>query len=331
MAFRPAITVLIPVYNGADYLAEAVESALAQQYEDFEVLVVDDGSTDEGRTAQVATGFGAAIRYVRKENGGVATALNVGIEHARGEYVSWLSHDDAYLPHKLERQVAFLAGRDPDTVVYADFELIDAQSKVLGARHLAPLPEDAPLFGLMQASPVNGCTTLIRKRCLEDAGGFDTALRTTQDLDMWIRLARRYPFGHMPEIVLRSRQHPAQGTRALKGYHEEQVDRFFARYLEELPAPELFGPGRSPALGYLDLAASYARDQRRAAARLALQMARRHLQPAERRAFGARLTRMRLEAGVLAARNGVLAALGLANLDSGLKRRLYRLYHALRG
>src|SRR5688500_7068290 len=102
---RPRVSVVIPVYNGANYLAQAIDSALAQTYPDGEVVVVDDGSTDERATERIARGYGHRIRYIRKENGGVATALNAGIEAMTGDYFSWLSHDDMYLPDKVALQV----------------------------------------------------------------------------------------------------------------------------------------------------------------------------------------------------------------------------------
>ena len=89
----PMVSIIIPVYNGANYLREAIDSALAQTYSNFEVIVVNDGSNDGGETDRIATSYGEKIRYFRKENGGVASALNMGIKHMKGDYFSWLSHD----------------------------------------------------------------------------------------------------------------------------------------------------------------------------------------------------------------------------------------------
>ena len=109
----PRVSIVIPVYNGANYLAQAIDSALAQTYSNVEVVFVDDGSTDGGETERVARGYGDRIRYLRKENGGVATALNAGIEVMTGEYFSWLSHDDLYLPEKVALQVQAAAAAGP--------------------------------------------------------------------------------------------------------------------------------------------------------------------------------------------------------------------------
>lgn len=101
--FSPLVSIVIPVYNGADYLGEAIDSALMQTYGNIEVIVVNDGSNDE--TDAIARSYGDKIRYYSKKNGGVATALNLGIENMRGEYFSWLSHDDIYMPEKIELQI----------------------------------------------------------------------------------------------------------------------------------------------------------------------------------------------------------------------------------
>jgi glycosyltransferase involved in cell wall biosynthesis len=99
-----------PVYNGANYVGEAIESALAQTYRHVEVIVVNGGSTDHGAARAVAEGFGSAIRYIEQENGGVATALNTGIQAMRGELFSCLSHDDLYKPDKVARQADVFRG-----------------------------------------------------------------------------------------------------------------------------------------------------------------------------------------------------------------------------
>ena len=99
------VTIIIPVYNGSNYVREAIDSALAQTYKNIEILVVNDGSTDEGATRDICLSYGDKITYYEKENGGVSTALNLGIEKMTGDYFSWLSHDDLYYPDKIEKQM----------------------------------------------------------------------------------------------------------------------------------------------------------------------------------------------------------------------------------
>src|SRR5512138_2643726 len=105
----PLVSIIMPVYNGSNYLKLAIDSALAQTYNNIEIIVINDGSNDNGSTEAIAKSYGDKITYLSKENGGVATALNLGIKHSRGEYVSWLSHDDMYFENKIERQMACLS------------------------------------------------------------------------------------------------------------------------------------------------------------------------------------------------------------------------------
>ena len=106
--FNPLVSIIIPVYNGGNYLAEAIDSALAQTYKNLEIIVVNDGSCDNGKTEEIALSYGDKIRYFRKENGGSSSALNYGIKQMNGEWFSWLSHDDLYYPEKIEKQVNYI-------------------------------------------------------------------------------------------------------------------------------------------------------------------------------------------------------------------------------
>src|SRR6185436_20245230 len=113
MSFLPKVSIVIPVYNGSNYLRTAVESALAQTYSNIEIIVVNDGSTDDGDTEAIALSYGGRIKYYCKPNGHVASALNFGIRHMSGEYFSWLSHDDLYKSDKIALQMRALSELEP--------------------------------------------------------------------------------------------------------------------------------------------------------------------------------------------------------------------------
>lgn len=242
---KPRVSVVIPVYNGANYLAEAIDSALEQTYENMEIIVVNDGSTDGGGTEAVAKEYGNRIRYLCKENGGVSSALNEGVLAARGEFISWLSHDDAYPPNKVERQIEFLSelgDRAATTIPYGGVVYMDQHSKVLGEQRLPPVSPnriyEALLCQAVLTSPVrrrvfgiNGCTTLVPKKAFSVAGLFDITLRTTQDYDMWFRLNHHYDFVQMEGHLLRSRQHPEQGCRTMSVSHAAEVNALSLRAL----------------------------------------------------------------------------------------------------
>ncbi|MFB5084288.1 glycosyltransferase [Symbiobacterium thermophilum] len=202
----PKVTVVIPAYNAARYLAEAVESALNQTYSNLEVLVVDDGSTD--RTPFLLERYGRAIRTIRKRNGGTPSALNEGIRQARGEWIAWLSADDAFLPEKLAKQMAYAEAHPECALIYTNWFVVDGRGKTVS--HLA-----SPTFRsradqvekLLRGCVINGSTTLVRRDVYLRAGLFDESLPQAHDWDMWLRLARDYRFGHVAEPLLRYRWH----------------------------------------------------------------------------------------------------------------------------
>ena len=232
----PRVSIVIPVYNGANYLAQAIDSALAQTYSNVEVVVVDDGSTDGGETERVARGYGDRIRYLRKENGGVATALNAGIEVMTGEYFSWLSHDDLYLPERVALQVQAAAAAGPrPVVVYSAFEMIDAGGAVLGDGLAIPRYDD-PVLAVFD-SVIHGCSLLVPRRCFEMAGGFDPALPTTCDVDMWLRLMLAgFEFRFVPRVLVQSRQHAEQGSLTIARHAQNRRDWYFGALEQIGPA-----------------------------------------------------------------------------------------------
>lgn len=123
---KPIVSIVIPVYNGANYMKEAIDSALNQTYPNCEVIVVNDGSNDNGATEKIALSYGDRIRYIKKENGGVATAVNRGIKEMKGEYFSWLSHDDYYYPQKIEKQIeAIEKSGDKTAIAHSNFDFLN--------------------------------------------------------------------------------------------------------------------------------------------------------------------------------------------------------------
>ena len=105
MGNDPKVSIIIPVYNGSNYLDKAIKSALSQTYKNIEVIIINDGSTDNGETRRIALSYSNQVRYYEKENERVASALNYGIKKMEGDFFSWLSHDDEYYPKKIEEQI----------------------------------------------------------------------------------------------------------------------------------------------------------------------------------------------------------------------------------
>lgn len=225
---NPFVSVIIPVYNGADYLGEAIDSALAQTYSDMEIIVVNDGSSDDGATGRLAQSYGDRIRYFEKENGGVSSALNRGIREARGEYVSWLSHDDIYTPDKISRQIALLQACSENAMCFCSLRQINAQAEFISDKKDMQLedgavlsPREALAYSILHT--INGCTMLVPKAALVACGGFNEDMRYCQDILMWWRILLggcSLVFSDTADVY--SRVHPAQQTgHAMEIYHRD--------------------------------------------------------------------------------------------------------------
>ncbi len=239
----PRVSIIIPVYNGANYLREAIDSALAQTLletnDGIEVIVVNDGSRDGGATAAIAGSYGDRLRYIEKENGGVSSALNRGIAEMRGEWFSWLSHDDRYLPEKTATQLAFL-DRNPEVrIAGCNLQKIDTNGKVTGENHehLSVVRNGLDVL----SSWIYGCGVMIHRSALDLAGPFNESNRTTQDLEIWLRLVEHNSIHLMPEVLTQYRVHEEAGSRTEQGYRRDK-DALFARVLERYEAT-FFDPG----------------------------------------------------------------------------------------
>ena len=229
----PRVSIVIPVYNGANYMREAIESALAQTSNDIEVIVINDGSRDNGATAEIARSYGDRIRYIEKENGGVSSALNRGIAEMRGRWFCWLSHDDRHLPEKTSKQLAFL-DRSPEAhIVGCNFQMIDEHGDVTGEHreHLSVVRTGREVM----SSWVNGCALMIDRAVLIDAGLFNESNRTTQDLEMWLRLVERNPIHLIPDVLAQFRRHAEAGSQTETRYQRDK-DELFARIMERYDA-----------------------------------------------------------------------------------------------
>ncbi|MCL2057170.1 MAG: glycosyltransferase [Oscillospiraceae bacterium] len=237
---KPLVTIVIPVYNGESYLKEAINSALAQTYEPIEVIIVNDGSTD--RTGEIALSYGDKIRYFAKGNGGVSTALNLGIANMRGEYFSWLSHDDLYTPDKIELQIAAIAD-SPERIAYSDYTVIDRHGAAITTMDIAKKHPHADLsFGLFPIlrQVLNGCSLLIHKSHFARTGVFDESLRTTQDYDLWFKMLRGGKLVYINRPLVKMREHGAQVTHSYERSRDES-DGLWLGMLSSVTAEEACG------------------------------------------------------------------------------------------
>ena len=241
-AFKPKVSIIIPVYNGANYMRKAIDSALSQTYENLEVVVVNDGSRDHGATDEIARSYGDRIRYYAKENGGVASALNYAIEKMTGEYISWLSHDDMYAPTKVEKQVAALAEcEDPHTIIACNVTVIDENDqKIKSNRIHSRVKRSMRCFLATDTDTgLNGCTLLLSKELFSKAGGFDPNLKATQDYDLWFRLTYHTHFVILEDELVLSRSHEMQSSRSMGMLPTLEADNLHAKMLSKIETTEM--------------------------------------------------------------------------------------------
>jgi len=218
----PMISIVIPVYNGANYLREAIDSALSQTYQNIEVIVVNDGSTDDGATQEIALSYQDRIRYYRKENGGVSSALNYGIKQMKGEYFVWLSHDDIHLPQKVEKQMDAVVkhkGNKP-AICVCNYFLIDETGREFARapENLEPYFRRSPkcFLGGETSLMIDGDATLISKQVFDICGMFDETLFASQETDMWFRSLNVADFIFIPDYLVGYRSHSQQVTHKRK-------------------------------------------------------------------------------------------------------------------
>ena len=242
IAGMPMVSIVIPVYNGSNYLAQAIDSALGQDYPNVEVIVINDGSTDGGKTEAVALAYRSRIRYYSKQNGGVATALNMGIEHMQGEYFSWLSHDDLYGKQKISTQMKLLGKlEDKTTIIAGGYSLFSDDKGVLDIRDYVKKYNreqlETPLFPLFHCA-LNGCTLLIHKNHFQRVGLFDASYITTQDYDMWFRMTRGLCIVYSKGIHVHSRVHKNQDSLTLGEKHNDECNEMWIRLMDQLSDQE---------------------------------------------------------------------------------------------
>lgn len=202
----PKVTVVIPAYNAMTYLPETLDSVLKQTFIDFEVLIVNDGSTD-GIVLWALEIIDSRVKLISQENQGLPGARNTGIVHAQGEYIAFLDADDLWEPTKLEKQVHCLDSKPEVGLVYTWTLLVDQHGRSTGAvtaSHTEGNVWEKLLLGDVVGS---GSSAMIRRSCFETVGLFDTELSSIEDCDMWVRIAAHYPLAVVKEVLVYYRQH----------------------------------------------------------------------------------------------------------------------------
>ena len=239
--FNPLVSIVIPVYNGANYVAEAIESALKQTYKNIEVIVVNDGSTDN--TEKIVKKYGDKIRYFYKENGGVASALNLGIKNMKGEYFSWLSHDDVYYTNKIERQIEELKKlENKDTIIYSNIEYINKKGKSLTQTEFEYIENTKLLnfyiFPIMFGKILNS-TFLIPKECIIESNYFNENLKYTYNYDLYYKISKKSNIIFISNILVKVRDYKDKDYKKLRDLHSYEIKSLYKNILENITDKEL--------------------------------------------------------------------------------------------
>lgn len=229
---QPKVSVIIPAYNSAQFIAETIQSVLAQTYGNYEIIVVDDGSTDT--TMNVLNEFGDQIIVLTKPNGGPASARNLAIRNASGKYIAFLDADDLWIPEKLAEQVAFLEAHPEVGMTYAEavmFEEVGGEKQVRGK---IGFTGETSFCHLLLGDHIPNSTVLMRRNCVDSIGWLNerSDLIAVEDYEYWLRLAKAFPIRALakPLAYYRVHAHNLMGD----GDNIEKNLRLPLRALEEI-------------------------------------------------------------------------------------------------
>lgn len=238
--YNPLVSIIIPVYNGADYMREAIDSALSQSYKNIEIIVVNDGSADNGETDRIALSYGDKIKYFLKENGGCASALNFGISKMQGEWFSWLSHDDAYFPNKIQSAIDCINSNidiKDNLIVSCSSCIINSKSDIVSER----ISNNEIVFSndmmkrFMSGQSLNGCALLIPKSALEKVGPFSSEYVYILDWIYWIELATLgYNFYTYSEVLVKNRRHNNQVSVKKRDMLKKETETYMLQLIDKI-------------------------------------------------------------------------------------------------
>ncbi|MEZ4731867.1 MAG: glycosyltransferase [Caldilineaceae bacterium] len=228
------ISVVIPNYNHGQYLGDAIESVLAQTYHRYEIIVVDDGSTDDSRA--VAARFGDRVRYLYQANQGLSVARNTGINAAQGDYIALLDADDCYEAAFMTTMRQTLAANPQAAGVYCGYRFVDQENRPLPQVEKRLISADQLHAMLLQGNFWVPESALIHRRCYDMAGPFDEALRACEDWDMWLRITAQHTIVGVDAVLTRHRVLAG----SMSSSPERMVQNRFAvlhKHLGPLPTP----------------------------------------------------------------------------------------------
>lgn len=224
------ISIIIPTYNHSKFVCQAVESALAQTLPAYEIIVVDDGSTDE--TTEVLAKYKTQICYVKQENQGVSAARNNGVNTASGDFVAFLDADDIWFPQKLEWQIKKFTEEKELGLVHCGYIDIDENGDFLQEHidGMAGWVAEEMLFFKRPVILGGGSGSFIPKKVFQEVGGFDLRLSTSADWDLYFRIAQKWQIGFVPKILLKYRLHSSNMHGNIKTMQDDMLLAYYKAF-----------------------------------------------------------------------------------------------------
>jgi len=227
----PLVSVIIPTYNRANYLQEALESVFRQNYHNFEIIVVDDGSTDD--TRKIIDKYQDKIKYFWQDNSGPSVARNLGIKNSQGELIAFLDSDDLMLPDRLSLQVSKFLKNPRLGLVGGSYLLIDSKSNPIGECKLSWIDRHRLKNGIHYRNFFSTTVVMIRKACVEKVGGFSSDFSFGEDWDLWLRIIQDYQFEYIITPIGIVRRHEDSIVGSMDPYNfvqwDELIDREYNR------------------------------------------------------------------------------------------------------
>ncbi len=248
---QPTISTIIPTYNNASFIAEAISSVLAQTYPVHEIIVVDDGSIDDTETIvqKLQSASSIRIHYIKKENGGPNSARNLGLSKATGEFVAFLDADDRWGPAKLAQQIELFTKNPELGLVYGNYKIIGTDGTDRPDIPTVPLNPEVQGYAFEKLLPGNlilgsASNVLIKKSVFDTVGLFDESLRVGEDWDMWLRIAEKFQIEYVDAVLVAIRRHERNQTNNIETLIKGDA-AFIAKWIpliiEQYPIPLIWG------------------------------------------------------------------------------------------
>lgn len=225
---KPGVSVIIPAYNYAHYLPRTLDSILKQDYPNVEIVVIDDGSTDN--TREVVGAYGDKVRYVFQKNAGLSAARNTGIREAQCEYLGFIDADDEWRPTLISRIMdAFLRLPDEFAIVACHYDYIDADSNILPVKNIIPVEErEFDCRDFILKTRFTSSSAVIKRKAFTTCGDYDVTLKSSEDRDIWIRIASRFRVYIVGERLSLIRRHPHNMSK-----HADRMKQNIRRVLQK--------------------------------------------------------------------------------------------------